>query len=351
MPQASMSHWWLGSTPRLPFELRIRIIEEVGTPAVRYPQTFDLPRYCFRTLLNLSLVSKAFHQWTEPLLYRHISVGLVNIVGLYNTLYEKAHRPPFPPLSRSVESLRIVKPAWDTLPADYDRKDLNDHLEYVLSHVMGNLKRLYLGVPLSSRMRDIIEAMPNLQTLALTSGTMRRTFLALNPYPVLPKSVQNYLLHVEAPESITDIIGAVAGSNIQTIVFPFPSFSRASIVELIRGLIRHCGMLESIMIIPDSLEWTSQDGTNTPPPVAKLAMDIRRLEYHPEIRQLMEKDSIPSITIVSFPHHLRVARHEDRETWIAQMIAVGGIWNTYDETYWFDAWLTHRIIELTINGK
>ncbi|KAG9039257.1 hypothetical protein FRB95_011842 [Tulasnella sp. JGI-2019a] len=227
------------SAPALPAEMKRRIIQEVGRLP---PDAFRIPPKALNALLSLSLVSKAFHAWTEPVLYRHVTVTYSDedqLVALNNSLYNGAFRPPKKPLGFYVQSLLMMHSVAEMTPTDAALAELRSIMIWIAPYV----QHILMAGGVRNGMCEVLETMPELHTLGygISSATVQ--------FPRLPQ-VKRLLLTLWGGFDGDAVTAAAATTMVEEIVLCIHERSVLILPGLVRGLLLNCSRLRRIVLIP-----------------------------------------------------------------------------------------------------
>ncbi|KAG8843472.1 hypothetical protein FRB96_004020 [Tulasnella sp. 330] len=236
--------------PVFPAQLHQQIIQEVG----RLPaDAFRFSSMTLRTLLSLSQVSKAIHSYTEPVLYRHVTVTQTNVLqlsALSDTLYNGAFRPPQGPLASHVESFLIMLPLMGPEQTPHDAAAAHTSLRSIMLWIAPYVQRVLSSngtMRFKEEMREILERMPALRTLGYGIGQGATRF----PMAI---RVRRLILSLSDIFETDHLVKAVASTAVEEIVvFLFLYHQSVSVLPvLVRGLVMNCKCLRRIVLISAS---------------------------------------------------------------------------------------------------
>ncbi|KAG8890806.1 hypothetical protein FRB98_004851 [Tulasnella sp. 332] len=225
--------------PALPAEMKQRVIQEVGRLP---PDAFRISPKALNTLLSLSRVSKAFHAWTEPVLYRHVTVTYSDddqLSALSETLYKGAFRPPRKPLGFYVRSLLMMHAVTDLTPSDAALASLKSIMTWIAPYV----QQVLLAGGVRNGMCEILETMSGLRTLGygISSATLR--------FPRIPQ-VKRLVLTLWGGFDGDRVTEAVASTMAEEIVLVVHERSVMILPAFLRGLLLNCSHLRRIVLVP-----------------------------------------------------------------------------------------------------
>ncbi|KAG8873936.1 hypothetical protein FRB97_006342 [Tulasnella sp. 331] len=248
-PPARSTIKLLEKTPRLPtipVELQQRIIEEVGQLP---PDAFRFPAKTLHTLVSLSQVSTAFHSYTEPVLYRHVTITDTNVAqlaALDDTLYNGAFRPPQRPLASHIESFLMMPLLLAPDQTPHNVAAAQASLRSIIMWIAPYVRHIILcGNTIGIEgMCEILESMPALRTLGY------RIDKGIAQFPRAPL-VKRLILTVSGGFEKDDVVAAVALTSVEEIVLCLLDQSADTpLARLLRDLLLNCEHLRRIVLVP-----------------------------------------------------------------------------------------------------